>query len=128
MSELVYSWQFTVPAGTQPGTPASFAMQVSPQLVQAINVRVPPGPHGCVGFQVDYGGGQAFPYGLGSWMVADDSNIITTPPADLTSGAWKLIAYNTGTYDHTLYVTMSVAAGSSTQTSGVTMVTPFYIT
>ncbi len=108
MANLVYSYQFTIPAGTAIATPATNAMTVDPNLIAKVTVRTPPGPHGNVGWRLDYGGGRTFPFAAGSWMVTDDAEVDFEPPSNLSSGAWSLVAYNTGVYDHTLYVALAV--------------------
>jgi hypothetical protein len=61
-----------------------------------------------------------------TWIVADDATVTIEPPADMTSGAWSLRAYNTGTYSHTLYVELH-AEPAAAATAQVTVSVPVYI-
>jgi len=117
MGNLIYTVDCTIPAGTPIANPAVFDLLVDNRSVSKIIVRIPPGPHGEVGFQVWYGEGQAFPYALDSWIIADNTNIEIQPDLEMTSGDWKLKAYNTGDYSHTLYVEMYVAYETPSLTS-----------
>lgn len=104
MSDLLYTWQFTIPAGTLAASPASLSLLVPPTVVERFDVRVPPGPRGQVGWQLWFGGGQMFPFTSGTWIVADDTVVPFRPPTSYTSGAWSLVGYNTGVFNHTLYI------------------------
>jgi len=114
MGILLHTAECTIPAGTTVTSPAVFDLPVDNRQVGKIIVRVPPGPHGEVGFQIWYGSGLAFPYKQDSWLVADNTSIEIQPDVEMTSGDWQLKAYNTGKYEHTLYVEMYVAYEKST--------------
>lgn len=126
MAGRLYAYECAVAAGTPAASPASFSLAVPPQRLTRALIRVPPGPRGVVGWQLWYGGSLAFPYQRGAWVVADDAQVAIEPPADMTSGAWRLVAYNTGAYSHTLYVELytedAVAAAAA-----VTVTVPVYI-
>jgi hypothetical protein len=106
MGALLYTLECTIPAGTPVADPAVFDLPVDNRQVAKIIVRVPPGPHGEVGFQIWYGSGLAFPYTQASWVVADNTSIEIQPDVEMTSGNWQFKAYNTGDYSHSLYVEM----------------------
>ena len=110
MSDLLYTWQLLVTAGTPSATPATTSLLVPASVVEVIEIMVPPGPHGTLGWQLWYGGGQLFPYNAGTWLVADDDTIKYVPAISYDGGAWSLKAYNSGTYDHTLYITTRLRA------------------
>jgi hypothetical protein len=74
------------------------------RVVREIRVRIPPGPRGEVGWLLGSGGQQIVPTNAGGWIVGNDETIAWVLQGQLESGAWQLIAYNTGTFSHTLYV------------------------
>jgi hypothetical protein len=126
MAGRLYTFQCTVPASTAITSPATFSLAIPSGSSVSVTVRIPPGPRGEVGWQLYYGGSLAFPYQTGTWLVADDAVVTIEPPADMTSGAWRLSAYNTGTYPHTLYI--EVRADTTTQAAAqVTVSVPVYV-
>lgn len=109
MPQGLYTWQVTVPPATLPAAPQTTSLPIPSQQITSLVVRVPPGPRGCVGFQVTYARSQAFPYTVGTWVIVDNDAVEFDPPGNLTSGDWGIVAYNTGVFPHTLYVEMSTA-------------------
>lgn len=127
MTDVLYAYELTVPAGTIAAAPAILDMPIPSGAVDRVLVRVPPGPHAAVGYQIWYGGGQFVPEAIGGWLVVDDAVVELDPPADMSAGSWQLQAYNSGTYDHTLRVELYVAAASSAAVAPLTLVTPLAI-
>jgi hypothetical protein len=104
VSVIWHASEITVPAGTAKSAPQTTDVGFAPSTVDSITVRVPPGPLGQVGWRILSGAGQIWPWTLDSWVVADDETIEIVPTGWPTAGAWSIEAYNTGDYDHTLYV------------------------
>src|SRR6185437_2451788 len=104
MATSVTALTATVPAGTPEATPVTVALTLGTLLVNKIRWRVPPGPRGNLGWYLSMGGVQVVPDDKGAYVVADDEyddwEIDNLPE----SGAWQLTGYNTGTYDHTVYL------------------------
>lgn len=95
----------TIPAGTAQANPQLTDLAMPPMTVLEIDIRVPPGPRGQMGFALWASGSTVIPEQQGQFVVADD-DYITWPLVDqISSGAWQLAGYNTGDYDHTVYVT-----------------------
>lgn len=94
----------TTPAGTTAAAPQVTDLSFPPRLVTRIEVRVPPGPAGTLGFRLGSGGVQVIPINPGGWVVTDDEVIGWDLTGQITSGAWQLISYNTGSLPHTVYV------------------------
>jgi len=69
---------------------------------------VPPGPRGAVGFQLAAAGQQMFPYEPGAFFIADNEKFEYDVEEQISSGAWQLIAYNTGRFNHTLEIRFAV--------------------
>lgn len=105
MATEIRTYAVTVPAGTSQASAFSQAITFPAREVSQINIRVPPGPRGQVGFAIGTGGMPIIPAGPGVFLVADDQEI-EWPLDDVpNSGSWEVFAYNTGNYPHTLYVT-----------------------
>ena len=100
----IRSFAVTVPAGTPVASPAVTSLAMPPRVVTAVRWRVPPGPLGLVGWALSMAGNNVIPYGSGNWIVANDEASRWTLEDAPTSGAWTLTAYNTGTYNHTIYL------------------------
>lgn len=115
MASEVYEFVVTVTAGTAKTATAKTPMGMPARVVERIEVRIPPGPRGEVGFQLGSGGLQIVPLNAGTFIVADDERLSFDLTDQLTSGAWQLIAYNTGVFDHTLYVRFFCSVPSAAQ-------------
>lgn len=104
MAAEVHKFSVTVAAGTPINAPSLTSMTFPPRIVREIEILVPPGPRGNVGFQIAQAGAQVFPSEPGEFFITDDEQIAWPVEGANTSGAWQLRAYNTGTFPHTLEV------------------------
>jgi len=97
--------QFTVlvPAGTTAAAPITVPMDMPPRRVEALQVVVPPGPNGLVGWAVLFGGQRLIPYQSDLWVITSGENITWPLEDQPEGGSWAVQAYNTGTVDHALY-------------------------
>jgi hypothetical protein len=104
MAYEIKDFTITIPAGTAKSAGFTSSMAFDPRIVTQINVRVPPGPRGEVGFKIGSGGLQILPAAPGDYIVTDNEDLQYPLDDTITSGAWQLLGYNTGVYDHTLRV------------------------
>lgn len=98
------TFEVLVPAGTLQAAPQTTTLAMPARIVERLEVRIPPGPNGSVGWAFTSGGARVFPFLPGSWVVANDETIPVPVEGAPEAGAWQLQAYNTGRWDHTLYV------------------------
>lgn len=105
MATEVRSFAATLPAGTLDSAPATIELAMPARIVSGVRVRIPPGPSGAVGWALGSAGVRVLPWGDQQWIVGDDEVIEAPLTGQITSGAWQLIGYNTGLFDHTIYVT-----------------------
>jgi hypothetical protein len=103
-SELVFQFEPTVPNGTAKATPYATTLTTPNYEVQLIRWRVPPGPQGNLGWQLYYSGSIVLPQN-GLWVIADNESDKMELDELPTGGSWEFLGYNTGIYDHTVYLT-----------------------
>lgn len=108
MADEVYAFQATIPAGTAVASPTTTTMAFPTRYVRRIIIKVPPGPAGKMGFQIASTGNQIIPLAKGTWIITDDEQITWDVNNAIQSGSFQLIGYNTGIYDHTVYVRFEV--------------------
>ena len=113
MAQEVRNFAVTIPAGTALAAPQVTDLAMPARIPRSVRVRVPPGPAGEVGWALGSAGERVLPWGPGEWIVANDEAIDWPLEGQITSGAWQLQAYNTGAYDHTLYVTFQLDPAAS---------------
>lgn len=108
MPDQVYAFAVTIPAGTPVATPQVTDVAIPVRIVRRIVVRIPPGPLGFMGFQIAATGAQIIPEVANTFIVANDEVIAWDVANMIQSGAFQVIGYNTGIYDHTVYVRFEV--------------------
>lgn len=104
MARELYSFAILIPAGTLKAANFAAPMNMPPRRVEEIEVRIPPGPRGEMGFAIGSAGVPVLPFAAGSFIVTDDEAIRWPVEGQVDSGSWSLFGYNTGQFDHTVYV------------------------
>lgn len=104
----VYPFQVTIPAGTLPTAPYVEAITTPIRIVRRIVIRIPPGPSGFMGFMITANNSPVIPPRAGTWMVMDDQELPIDVVNLIESGAFQVTGYNTGIYDHTVYLWFEV--------------------
>lgn len=104
MATQVYQFAPVIPAGTPISAPVTINLTMPARIVRTIEVRVPPGPSGVMGFAFAAAGQSVIPTNAGGWVVTDDELLSWDLDEQLQSGAWQIKGYNTGTFPHTVYV------------------------
>lgn len=110
MSNLVYNFTPTIPTTATVAAPMSVPMQFPDAIVDTIEVRVPPGPNGVVGFALGSRGVQVIPYNFGPYIQTDNEVISWSVTGQFMSGDWSLLGWNVGFYSHTLHVRFLVSS------------------
>lgn len=104
MAQEIQAFEVDIPAGTLKTAPRTFQLTMPPRTIDEVEILVPPGPRGNVGFQLALAGTQIIPYTAGAFLVSDDEVIRWPLQGYPDSGAWELIAYNLGQFQHSLYL------------------------
>lgn len=111
----------TIPAGTAVSAKFTVSLAMPARVVSQIDVRVPPGPRGEVGFGVGSSGVIVVPFGGAAYIVTDDEPLTFVLENLIDSGGWQFFGYNTGAYDHTIrlyfHCDLIRGAGASTTTA-----------
>jgi len=108
VAQRIETFEVATPALTAIATPLTTAMTFNRGIAERIEVLIPPGPSGLVGFRIAHSGDVVIPYDRSKWIIADDEVIKWELEDYPTGSAWSLITYNTDVYAHTLYVRILV--------------------
>lgn len=125
MADRVELFPITIPAGVPANAPMDFPMRFNPGTVVEIDVKVPPGPAGNVGFYISAGGTQYVPRTAGTFLIPDD-DYFTWPMRNApNAGYWDFVAYNTDVNPHLIQVMFQIfelgVAGSTDTSSYVSV-------
>lgn len=126
MAAEVHQFTATIPALTPKATPVVVKMPLNLFEIESIDLEVPPGPAGQMGFYLALSGQQWLPYEAGEFLVWDDrfdTWYLTEQP---TSYGWEVHGYNTDTYDHSVVVRFHVnivPTPSTTSAPPITFIT-----
>lgn len=105
MAQEIREFAVTVPHGTTKANPAVTNISFPAREVIAVSWRVPPGPSGLMGWALTSAGTPVIPIQQGAYVVTDNQSATWDLEGYLDSGNWQVTAYNTGLYDHTVYLT-----------------------
>lgn len=108
MADRIEWFNVTVPAGTLKTAPVVIPCVFPQGDVTEIDVKVPPGPQGNVGFFIGAGGSQYVPRTRYAFIMPD-ADYFTWPMQNaINSGSWSVTAYNTDVFDHAFQVFFQV--------------------
>lgn len=94
MAQRVFQFTATIPAGTPPSSLAVIDLDLDNWVVESIDLEVPPGPAGLMGFYVANNGVAWMPQGTDEFLIWDDvieSWIFTDQP---NASGWQVAGYN----------------------------------
>lgn len=104
MASRIEPFSVTVPAGTSSATPLDFPTTFNEGIVEKLEIIIPPGFSGLVGFKLVHSGTVVIPYQYDEWIISDSEKIEWTLQGYPTGSAWAVRAYNEDVYDHTMYL------------------------
>lgn len=124
MAQEIREFAVLIPAGTLITAPLTTDISFPERTVTSVSYRVPPGPSGLMGWALTSAGTPVIPIQPGMFVVTDNQSDTWDLEGYLDSGNWQVTAYNTGLYDHTVYLTFlldlpgSASTPVQTQTGG----------
>lgn len=127
MPQESYAWTVPIANTFTKANPLVQNLAQPPRNLRKIHVLVPPGPRGEVGFAFGMGGVALYPTQnspnsnavTSQWLILNDFHFDFEPYNAPNSGAWQLIAYNTGLFSHTLYIWFELDPIDQTQPPAV---------
>lgn len=104
MAKRILPFTVLTPAGTTLANPQTTQITLGSVQPVQIDIMIPPGPAGFLGFYIGNGGGQYIPEGDGNFITPN--NLYLSYPVDEApdNGNWTVVSYNTGKYNHTIYL------------------------
>lgn len=105
MSVEVRKYTVTIPAGTAIASPVTTSVAFPVRVVRSVDWRIPPGALGVMGWKLAMGGVQLVPYQSDTWVIDDGTGGSFTLDGYPDSGAWQVIGYNTGAFQHSVFLT-----------------------
>lgn len=106
MAERVLQFTATIPADT--ADDITVAMPFDGWDIERIDLEVPAGPAGTLGFYLANNGQPWIPRSVGEYLVWDDRRESFTPTGYPTGSGWQVIGHNIGEYDHSVVVRFHV--------------------
>ena len=97
MASLIHQYTVSIPADTAKASPYSADLPLPQECVESVDLEVPPGPNGNMGFYLAMSGQQVVPLEVGTFIVWNDrfdSWYLNDYP---TTGAWSVVGYNLDT-------------------------------
>lgn len=119
----VRQYTLALPAGTKTSRPILLDMRMPARVVNTIQVVVPPGCNGVVGFRILNSGLPIIPYDSDGWVITSGETIQWPVDGAITSGAWGAEGFNLGINQHAVYIRMLVRPpGQLVTPTGVALV------
>jgi hypothetical protein len=115
MAQMIRERQITIPHNTPLSAGFSVDLNLPDEIVETVDLKVPSGPLGLMGFALAYSDQQIVPYEAGTFFKWNDDRLTWAFDDYPSGGDWQLIGYNDDVvYDHTVYLTFHDIPLSST--------------
>lgn len=108
MAQYVLQFSATIPAGTPKTAPVTIALPLDNWDIEQIDLEVPTGPAGLMGFYVANNGVQWIPATPGAFLVWDGVNQSWPFTDQPNASGWAIVGYNTGVYQHNVTIRFHV--------------------
>lgn len=103
MAERIELFETTVAASVAIASPTSFALTMPEGVTRRVEILVPPGPSGLVGFRLAHSSQVIVPKSSALWVIADGEVLRWDLSGYPTGNKWSVAVYNLDVYPHTLY-------------------------
>lgn len=104
MAVEIRQYPCVIPAGTPQNAPVRIDLTFPPRTVERVEIDVPPGSSGLMGFALQNSGVTVIPFGSAAFIVAVDVHLSWDLTDYIDSGSWQLLGYNTDVFAHSVYV------------------------
>lgn len=104
MAERVELFEVTTPAATADTAPISTALTMDMGVTRKVEIIIPPGPSGFLGFRIVHSGQTVIPYSGSSWIIGDGEKLEWALDGYPVGAMWSISSYNTDIYEHTIYL------------------------
>jgi hypothetical protein len=108
VAERIEAPTVTVPAGTPISAPQTTNLSWLDGRLVRVEIVIPPGPSGFVGFQIGHSNQVIIPRNTSQFIVDDGKTLDWEIDNYPTGAKWFVRVYNTGLYVHTLYFRMHI--------------------
>lgn len=109
----------TTPAGTLQSAYQVQSLSFQPGIVTMVEIVVPPGPSGQLGFKIAHSNQSVIPPFSDTWIITDNEKIPWSLSDYPTGDAWEFWSYNTDVYDHTVYLRFHVSEIGAAQLNSI---------
>lgn len=103
MADRIEITTVTIPANTVIASFQTTQADFQNGRVDRLEVRIPPGPSGLVGFRVAHSGQVIIPRRGDEWFVTDNDKLDWDLSNYPTGNAWEIDAYNIDVYEHRIF-------------------------
>lgn len=110
MAERVLQATVTLPTQVSHSNDVTVALPIGDWDIEAIDLEVPPGPAGVMGFYLANNGVPWIPRTSGEYIVWDDHSERFHATNYPTGGGWQVVGHNNGDNDHVVVVRFHVNA------------------
>jgi len=124
MAVEIRAFTLAIPAGTPSTNPTVLDVSFPPRVVDAVQVIVPPGPSGLVGWCIMNSRLRVIPYQSDQWIITAGESITWPLSQQITSGSWQVAGYNTGANDHSVYFRFLLSLIGNRSTPAPAMIDP----
>lgn len=108
MAERIELFQVTCPLGTAIATPQTTSLVMDDGELVRLEVTVPSGPSGFMGFRFRHSQQVVIPYKGSNWIITDDEKLSWDLHGYPTGSAWSIQMYNTDIWAHTVYLRLHI--------------------
>lgn len=123
MATTIYQLTATIPANTPTNALAIEQVAIPACNVDSIDLEVPPGPAGLMGFYLAISGQQIIPFETGQFIVWDDRYDSWALDDFPQTGAWSVVGYNLdGVNGHSVVVRFHTSPFSTPTGTGMSVV------
>jgi hypothetical protein len=102
--DRLYYLTVETPANTPLASPLSTPWPLEDNEFVYVDIMVPPGPSGLMGFRIMWASQQVVPWGNDSWLITDNEKIHVDCNFAMTITGLVIESYNTDIFPHTIYL------------------------